>query len=87
MDHGIGLLCAARPMPFVLGVLASASCVHLCAEPLIVRDGEPRAEIVTSDKPTRMTTLAARELQTYVEKITGAKLAISSRPSGNPLSA
>ena len=67
----------------VVGVLACAPSAHLFAEPFIVKDGHPYAEIVISDKPTRMTKLAARELQACIDKITGAKLAVLTRPSGN----
>src|SRR6056297_2730210 len=52
------------------------------AESFLVEDGCPRAEIVIAEKPPRTTRLAARELQTYVEKISGAKLGIVTEPSG-----
>lgn len=42
----------------------------------------PTAEIVIDKKPLRATRLAARELQTDVEKISGAKLEIDTKPSG-----
>lgn len=51
-------------------------------ESFIVENGQPRAEIVIAADPPRSTRLAARELQTYVEKISGAKLAIVSEPTG-----
>jgi len=54
----------------------------LAAQPLLVEDGRARAEIVIADKPPRTTLLAAQELQTYLEKISGAKLAILNEPSG-----
>lgn len=55
------------------------------AEALLVENGQPRAEIVVAEKPARMAKLAARELQSYVEKISGAKLAIVTAPSpGKP---
>ena len=66
-------------MAFVLVTLASFS--SQAADTLIVRGGKPRAEIVVSSTPARMTKLAARELQTYVAKITGARLAITSEPT------
>ncbi len=48
--------------------------------PFLVKDGRPLAEIVLADKPPRMTKLAAEQLQHYVQKITGAKLPISTTP-------
>lgn len=47
----------------------------------IVDDGRPRAEIIVAVQPTRSAKLAAKELQAYVEKITGAKLAIVTAPT------
>ena len=47
----------------------------------IVRDGQAQAEIVVAEKPPRMVQLAARELQTYIEKISGARLPIATEPS------
>lgn len=55
----------------------------VAAEMFIVQDGQPRAEIVISREPPRMTLLAARELQTYVEKISGARLRIVTDPSAD----
>ena len=52
------------------------------AELSLTLDGQPQAEIILADKPPRSTRLAAHELQTYVEKISGAKLPIVSQPSG-----
>lgn len=46
----------------------------------LVAAGKANAEIVTSEQPARMVTLAASELQTYIEKMTGAKLAIVENP-------
>lgn len=52
---------------------------------MLVEYGKPRAEIVISPKPARMAKLAAKELQTYVEKISGARLEIVSSPTpGRP---
>ena len=48
------------------------------AQQFIVKDGEPKAEIVTTEHPIRNVQLAAEELQKYVEKISGAKLPIHS---------
>jgi len=50
-------------------------------ESVIVKEGRPCAEIVISDQPPRMVKLAAEELQTYVEKMSGAVLRVTSTPS------
>jgi hypothetical protein len=42
----------------------------------LVRDGTPACSIVIAEKPSEGAKIAATELQTYVEKISGAKLAI-----------
>ena len=74
----------------VLRYASLAICVTLClsatmawAQTFLVRDGQPRAEIVTAAQPTRMAELAARELQTYVRRISGAELPIVTTPSGD----
>lgn len=53
------------------------------AERLLVKDGKAQAEIVIAEQPPRTTRLAADELQTYIEKISGAKLPIVTTPSGD----
>ena len=53
------------------------------AESFLVENGEARAEIIISKTPTRTQRLAARELQTYLKKISGAELRIGSEPSGD----
>jgi hypothetical protein len=45
---------------------------------VLVRDGQPAAEIVVSGKPTRAAQLAAAEIQEHVRRITGATLPIVS---------
>jgi len=55
------------------------------AAPFIVKDGEAHAEIVLSDDAPRSTRFAARDLQVYLEKISGAKLTVVSKPSGKGL--
>ena len=54
-------------------------------ESWIVKEGQPQAEIVISEKPPRMVKLAAEELQTYIEKISGAKLPIATAPTDTML--
>jgi len=53
------------------------------AEAFLVENGEARAEIVIPEDPPRSTRLAAADLQAYVEKISGARLPITFRPSGD----
>ncbi|MBM78970.1 MAG: hypothetical protein CMJ78_00040 [Planctomycetaceae bacterium] len=51
------------------------------ANPFIVHNGQPNAEIIIAQEPPRTVHLAARELQTYVEKITGTRLKITTKPT------
>ena len=66
-----------RPILFFL-----LACSAL-AQPFLVENGLPRAEIVISDKPTRTQRVAAHEFRQQIEKISGAKLPIVTQPSGN----
>ena len=52
------------------------------AAAMLVENGQPRAEIVIAEEPARLARLAASELQTYIEKISGAALPIVTEPSG-----
>lgn len=52
---------------------------------MLVEDGRARAEIVIPEKPRRTVRLAAQELRDYIEKISGAKLAIVTEPGGKGL--
>jgi predicted negative regulator of RcsB-dependent stress response len=63
----------------VLGLTAFPT--QAAAETFLVKDGKPNAEIVIADNPPRSTRLAAHELKTSIEKISGAKLSISTKPS------
>lgn len=49
----------------------------------IVKEGEALAEIVIAENPTRMQKFAAEELQANLQKISGAKLSISSTLNKN----
>ena len=70
-----------RLLPALLTwALALSSPVTAAA--FIVKDGKPQADIVVSAKAPPMATLAASELQTYVQRITGAKLPIVNDPGG-----
>ncbi len=51
------------------------------ADTFIVEDGQPRAEIVISETPTRMQRVAAHEFRMQIEKISGARLPIVTSPS------
>lgn len=68
-----------KAFPAVL--LAAVSMSH-AADTFIVENGQPRAEIIIAEKPTRSAKLAAKELQTFIEKISGARLSIATAPSG-----
>jgi hypothetical protein len=49
----------------------------------LVKDGQPQADIIIAEKPPRAVKLAAAELQTYIEKITGAKIPVLTVPGTN----
>ena len=51
------------------------------AESFLVKNGEPRAEIVVARKPTRAAEFGAEELQRYLTKISGARLEVVSEPT------
>ena len=53
------------------------------AQSFLVKDDQPRAEIIIEESPPRTTRLAAAELQTYVEKISGATLQIGEKLNSN----
>ena len=66
---------------FVLLALTFSGCaVFNFGEPKLVDHGQAQADIVISAMPTRAVKLAALELRTYIEKISGAKLAIATAP-------
>lgn len=75
-------------MPSHYSLVAASCCLALASLDLaeaampIVDDGRPRSEIVVSEKPTRSAKLAAKELQAYVAKISGAKLPIVTAATG-----
>lgn len=62
-------------------LLSSLAAVH-AADAFLIENGQPRAEIVIAEKPQRSVRIAAQDLQTYLEKISGAKLPIVTEPSG-----
>ena len=62
----------------------SVACSAI-AEPFIIENGQPRAEIIIADKPARAAEFGAEELQAYLEKITGARLEIVTAPTDTPV--
>jgi hypothetical protein len=64
-------------------VLAFAPAAAHAADAFLVENGESRAEIIISESPARSTRLAVADLQTYVAKISGAKLPITTKPSAD----
>lgn len=61
----------------VVTVLLLAPLASLLrADEFIVESGQPPAEIVIAEKPARMTKLAAKELQSYVAKMSGAPVPV-----------
>jgi len=52
------------------------------AESYIVENGQPRAEIVLTETPTRTQRVAAQEFRDDIQKISGARLPIVTSPSG-----
>jgi len=64
-------------------LFAIVSSTSVAADAYIVRDGEPMAEILISERPPRMVKLAAEEMQTYIRKITGATLPIVTQPGAD----
>ena len=64
-----------------LAVFAFALAAPASAALSIVEDGKPNAEIVIAERPPRMAKLAAQELQSHIEKISGARLPIVTQPT------
>ena len=77
------LSCFSSAVLFVTSVCVCMFASPVFGEALIVKDGKPHADIVIADNPARMTKLAALELQTYIEKISGANLPIVTTPDKN----
>lgn len=68
-----------RLLPLML-LLSATIC---SAQPFLVQDGQPKAEIVIAESPSRMQRLAAHEFRQQIEKISGARLPIVTQPSGS----
>ncbi len=69
----------------VFSLLTLISSTLDAADVFLIENGLPQAGIVISEKPARMTKLAAKELQTYLEKISGAKLEIVTQPQAGKI--
>ena len=70
-----------HPLRFACALI-SALAIAQAREPLLVEDGQPRAEIILSLTPTRSQRLAAQEFRDDIEKISGARLPIVTTPTG-----
>lgn len=68
-------------MKLLIALLLTVLPVLHAADTFLIENGQPRAEIIIAEKPARMTKLAAKELQTYLEKISGAKLEVRTAPT------
>jgi hypothetical protein len=68
-------------LPLVAASMAWLAC-PAAAQPVLVENGQPRAEIVIAEKPLRTVRLAAQELQDGIQKISGARLPIVTQPTG-----
>ena len=66
-----------------IALLLVLICASAFGGAFLVKDGRPLAEIVIADKPPRTTRLAARELQAYIQTVSGATLPIVTEPTGD----
>ena len=72
-----------KPIVCLLALLWTG---NLCgADPLLIDSGTARAEIIIAEDPPRTTHLAARDLQHYLKKISGAELDIRTTPTQQPI--
>lgn len=67
----------------VISLTFACDTNHVFSGEYIVKDGKANAEIVTAEKPSRSTRLAALDLQEYIGKISGAKLPIVNAPTAD----
>jgi len=68
-------------MKALAAAFLALSSLH-AADAVLVQDGQPRAEIILAENPTRMQRVAAQEFRRNIEKISGARLPIVTQPSG-----
>ncbi|MCK5805029.1 MAG: DUF4838 domain-containing protein [Lentisphaeria bacterium] len=59
-----------------VALLTTLLATALHAELTLVENGEPRAVIVTADRPTRLVAYAVEELRDHVQRATGAELPV-----------
>ncbi|MBL8828624.1 MAG: DUF4838 domain-containing protein [Planctomycetaceae bacterium] len=72
----------------LLRVTLALLAVHqfaVAASFTIVRDHQPLAEIVIAEQPARLAKLAAKDLQHYIEKISGVKLPVVTALTGGAI--
>jgi hypothetical protein len=68
---------------WISAVAILAPSLFAADQPFLIKDGRSQAEIVVAPQPSRMARLAAGELQTYLHKISGARLPITAEPGEN----
>lgn len=78
--HPVSLLIVRCLLCLILSGSISAS---IAGAPFLVENGQPRAEIVIAEKPSRTVRLAAQELQDCVAKVSGAHLPIVTEPGAD----
>ena len=66
-----------------IGLWAAGLAAAASGASWLVRDGQPRADIVTAEAPMRGAKLAAAELQAGLRRITGAALPFVTAPGSN----
>ena len=67
-------------MKSLLALFVGASLLN--AQPFLVENSQPCAEIIIAEKASRMQRVAAHEFRQQIEKISGARLPIVTQPSG-----
>lgn len=67
----------------VVSILFAFSAQIRAADLTLAENGQPKAEIVISENPTRMVRVAAHEFRQQIEKISGARLPIVTKPTRN----
>lgn len=65
---------------FVILLSLEVHAVAAVAEVVLVKDGEPLAEIILPADPTPTEELAAEELRIHIRLIIGAELSVTSQP-------
>src|SRR5262245_53468823 len=82
-DNPLGNEYMKRIQLLLVGILlVSQGALVNAADLVLVQQGEPKAEIVIAEQPTRLVQIAAEDLRNYIEKMSGAKLSIVTQLSG-----